>query len=115
MKAEQLPWAETSSWFTRPFEDYVGYVAQRCDKTTVDAMMRVAWETVGARSRGTATAICSTGLTHIGITVVVDHTRGHVIWVKPGKNADTLKAFFDELGPGTAVRDGRVTRGVFGA
>jgi hypothetical protein len=45
------------------------------------------------------------GLTHIGvdelsyrrhheyITVVVDHTRGHVIWAKPGKNADTLKAF----------------------
>ena len=48
VKVEQLPWAETSSWFTRPFEDHVGYVAQRCDRTTVGAMMRVAWETVGA-------------------------------------------------------------------
>lgn len=24
VKVEQLPWAETSSWFTRPFEDLVG-------------------------------------------------------------------------------------------
>src|SRR5882757_8077310 len=36
---------------------------------------------------------------HEYITVVVDHRRGHVVWARPGKNADTLKAFFDELGP----------------
>jgi transposase len=114
VRVEQVPWAETSSWFTRPFEDHVGYVAQRCDKTTVSAMMGVAWATVGAiiqrvvarhRDRDLLD-----GLTHIGvdelsyrrhheyITVVVDHTRGHVVWAKPGKNADTLKAFFAELG-----------------
>lgn len=71
VKVEQLPWAETSSWFTRPFEDHVGYVAQRCDRTTVGAMMRVAWETVGAivqrvvarhRDRDLLD-----GLTHIGV------------------------------------------------
>jgi transposase len=131
VKVEQLPWAETSSWFTRPFEDHVGYVAQRCDKTTVSAMMRIAWETVGAiiqrvvarhRDRDLLD-----GLTHIGvdelsyrrhheyITVVVDHTRGHVIWAKPGKNADTLKAFFDELGTERCAKLEAVTIDMSGA
>ena len=131
VKVEQLPWAETSSWFTRPFEDHVGYVAQRCDKTTVGAMMRIAWETVGAiiprviarhRDRDLLD-----GLTHIGvdelsyrrhheyITVVVDHTRGHVIWAKPGKNADTLKAFFDELGTERCAKLEAVTIDMSGA
>ena len=131
VKVEQLPWADTSSWFTRPFEDHVGYVAQRCDKTTVGAMMRVAWETVGAiiqrvvarhRDRDLLD-----GLTHIGvdelsyrrhheyITVVVDHTRGHVIWAKPGKNADTLKAFFAELGTERCAKLEAVTIDMSGA
>ena len=131
VKVEQLPWAETSSWFTHPFEDHVGYVAQRCDKTTVGAMMRIAWETVGAiiqrvvarhRDRDLLD-----GLTHIGVdelsyrrhheyvTVVVDHTRGHVIWAKPGKNADTLKAFFDELGAERCAKLEAVTIDMSGA
>lgn len=131
VKVEQLPWAETSSWFTHPFEDHVGYVAQRCDKTTVSSMMRVAWETVGAiiqrvvarhRDRDLLD-----GLTHIGvdelsyrrhheyITVVVDHTRGHVVWAKPGKNAETLKAFFDELGTERCAKLEAVTIDMSGA
>ncbi|HEU0032383.1 MAG TPA: ISL3 family transposase [Kofleriaceae bacterium] len=114
VKVERVPWAETSSWFTRPFEDHVGYLAQRCDKTTVSDMMRVAWDTVGSIiqrvvARRQRPDVLD-GLTHIGvdelsyrrhheyITVVVDHKRGHVVWAQPGKNADTLKAFFDELG-----------------
>jgi transposase len=48
VKVELLPWAETSAWFTRPFEDHVGFLAQRCDKTAVSSMMRIAWDTVGA-------------------------------------------------------------------
>ena len=131
VKVEQLPWAETSSWFTHPFEDHVGYVAQRCDKTTVSSMMRVAWETVGAiiqrvvaRNRDRDLL---DGLTHIGvdelsyrrhheyITVVVDHTRGHVVWAKPGKNAETLKAFFDELGTERCAKLEAVTIDMSGA
>lgn len=131
VKVEQVPWAEASSWFTRPFEDHVGYLAQRCDKTTVSDMMRVAWETVGSiiqrvvarRQRGDALD----GLTHIGvdelsyrrhheyITVVVDHKRGHVVWAQPGKNADTLKAFFDELGPQRCAKLEAVTIDMSGA
>lgn len=114
VKIEEVPWADPGSWFTRPFEEHVGYLAQRCDQTTVSAMMRMAWSTVGSviqrvvarHQRGDALD----GLTHIGvdelsyrrhheyITVVVDHVRGRVVWAKPGKNADTLKAFFTELG-----------------
>lgn len=115
VKVEKLPWAETSSWFTRPFEDQVGYLAQRCDKTTVSAMMRIAWSTVGAiiqrvvarhRDRDLLDGLTVIGVDELSyrrhheyVTVVVDHTRGCVVWAKEGKNADTLKAFFAELGP----------------
>ncbi|HSK02570.1 MAG TPA: ISL3 family transposase [Kofleriaceae bacterium] len=115
VKIEQVPWAETGSWFTRPFEDHVGYLAQRCDKTTVSGMMRIAWDTVGALIQRVVARHGDSGrlngLTRIGvdelsyrrhheyITVVVDHDRGRVVWAHPGKNADTLKTFFDELGP----------------
>lgn len=131
VKVEQIPWAEPGSWFTRPFEDHVGYLAQRCDKTTVSDMMRVAWDTVGTiiqrvvarRQRPDALD----GLTHIGvdelsyrrhheyITVVVDHRRGHVIWAQPGKNAATLKAFFDELGTERCAKLEAVTIDMSGA
>jgi transposase len=114
VKVERLPWAEPGSWFTRPFEDHVGYLAQRSDKTTISSMMRVAWDTVGAIIQRVVTrhedGNALDGLTQIGvdelsyrrhheyITVVVDHKRRCVVWAKPGKNADTLKSFFDELG-----------------
>lgn len=125
VKVEQVPWAETSSKFTRPFEDHVGYLAQRCDQTTVSALMRIAWSTVGAivtrvvARHGNAHLL--DGLTHIGVdelsyrrhheyvTVVVDHNRGHVVWAHPGKNADTLKAFFAELGPERCAQLAAVT------
>lgn len=115
VKVELVPWAETGSWFTRPFEDHVGYLAQRSDKTTVSATMRIAWDTVGTiiqrvvARHGDGGLL--DGLTHIGvdelsyrrhheyITVVVDHVRRCIVWAHPGKNADTLKAFFGELGP----------------
>jgi len=131
VKVEQVPWAETSSWFTRPFEDHVSYLAQRCDKTTVSDMMRVAWDTVGTIiqrvvARRQRPDILD-GLTHIGvdelsyrrhheyITVVVDHHRGHVVWAHPGKNADTLKAFFDELGTERCAKLEAVTIDMSGA
>jgi transposase len=114
VRIEQVPWADPGSWFTRPFEDQVGYLAQRCDRTTVSTQARVAWSTVGdiiqrvVARYGRADALDQ--LTHIGVdelsyrrhheyvTVVVDHARGEVVWAKRGKSAETLKAFFDELG-----------------
>jgi transposase len=32
------------------------------------------------------------------VTVVVDHERGAVVWAREGKDAATLRAFFEELG-----------------
>ena len=35
---------------------------------------------------------------HEYVTIVVDHMSGRVVWARPGKNADTLRSFFEELG-----------------
>jgi transposase len=116
---EEVPWAATSSWFTYDFEDQVAYHAQRTDRTTVSRLMGIAWETVGSivtrvmarRERGDRLD----GLRRIGVdelsyrrhhkyvTVIVDHDRGEVVWASEGKNAETLKAFFTELGPERAA------------
>jgi hypothetical protein len=33
------------------------------------------------------------------LTSVADHRKGRIVWCAPGRNAQTLQAFFDELGP----------------
>ena len=128
---EAVPWAEHRSGFTREFEQTAAYLAQRTDQTTVSTMLRIAWVTVGnivARvvSRlGPADRL--EGLTHIGIdelsyrrhheyvTIVVDHLKGRVVWVHPGKNADTVRRFFAELGPERAAKIEAVTIDMSGA
>jgi len=115
VRAELVPWAEPAARHTKDFEEHLAYLAQRADKTTISATMRVTWRTVGSvvarviarRQAGTDRL---DGLTHIGVdelsyrrhheyvTVVVDHVAGAVVWVRPGKNADTLRGFFTELG-----------------
>lgn len=111
---ELVPWAEPASPFTRAFEELVGYLAQRTDKTTVSRTMCIAWRSVGniiervVARHGPKNKL--DGLTHIGIdelsvrkhhqyiTVVTDHLTGNIVWAAPGKNADTLRSFFEELG-----------------
>lgn len=122
---EHLPWADVGSWFTRPFEDHAGYLAQRCDQTTVSKLMRVAWTTVGALiqrvvARRPAGDLLD-GLTHIGVdelsyrrhheyvTVVVDHVAGRIVWAHKGKNAATLTTFFAELGAARVAKLEAVT------
>lgn len=111
---EMVPWADPMSWFTHAFEQTVGYLAQQASKTVVSTMMRVAWATVGAIIGRVVARLLPgdrlDGLTHIGVdelsyrkhhkyvTIVIDHITGRVVWAREGKNADTLKAFFDELG-----------------
>ena len=38
---------------------------------------------------------------HRYLTIVVDHDRRRVVWATEGRNAETLRAFFRELGPQT--------------
>ncbi len=116
VKTERVPWAAPSSNFTLAFEERVAWLAQQSSKTAVSKLMRVVWRTVGSIvSRVVPRHLDAhedrlDGLRHIGIdelsyrrhheyiTIVVDHERGIVVWAERGKNADTLRAFFDELG-----------------
>ncbi|NVB37410.1 ISL3 family transposase [Pseudenhygromyxa sp. WMMC2535] len=116
VKTEHVPWAESGSRFTEPFEAHTTYLAQCNDKTTVTRLMRIAWETVGKiiqrvvrRHRGEVDRL--DGLRIIGVdelsyrrhhkyvTVVVDHETGEIIWAAEGKSAETLTQFFTLLGP----------------
>lgn len=111
---EQVPWAYHNSRFTLDFEEFVAYLAQSTDKTKVSELMRISWRTVGAIvERVVARNLDPSrleGLVNIGvdefsyrkrhryITTVVDHDRRRVVWAAPGKTADVLKAFFEQLG-----------------
>jgi len=117
VKTERVPWAAPGSNFTFAFEERVAYLAQQSSTTAVSKLMRVMWRTVGGIVNRVVPRHLDAerdrldGLRHIGIdelsyrrhheyiTVVIDHERGVVVWASRGKNAETLKAFFKELGP----------------
>ena len=116
VKTEAIPWAGPGSPFTHAFEERAAYLAQQSSKTAVSELLRVTWRSVGNIIRRVVERDLDAkgdrldGLRHIGIdelsyrrhheyvTVVVDHERGVVVWSSKGKNAETLRAFFDELG-----------------
>lgn len=115
VRAELVPWADAASAFTRAFEQQVAYLAQHTDKTTVVALMRVAWATVGRIVERVVKRLSPAdrldGLRHIGvdelsyrrhhkyITIITDHDTGRVVWAREGKSEATLNAFFADLGP----------------
>ena len=113
---EKVPWSEDPrSRFTTDFEESVGYLVQRCDKTSVTEVFQIAWRTVGTilervcRRHGSKDPL--EGLVNIGVdevsyrkghrylTLVSNHATGRIIWAKEGKGARTLAAFFKDLGP----------------
>jgi transposase len=110
-----VPWAKHGAGHTHAFDDQVAWLAVRSSKTTVCALMRIAWRTVGAvitrvADQAMAEVDRYAGLRRIGIdeisykrghkylTVVVDHDTGRLVWAAPGRDRDTLRGFFDELG-----------------
>jgi transposase len=115
---EMVPWAAPDSGFTRDFETTLAFLAQRMDKTTVCKMLRVAWETVGRVAARVVERMRVgdplDGLRHIAIdelsykrhhhyVTIVINELGNVVWAAPGRSADTLHRFFDELGPERAA------------
>jgi transposase len=120
-----VPWADAGSGFTHAFEDVVAFLTQRADKTTVSTMMSVAWKTVGRIVERVVARLGRPdrldGLRNIGIdelsyrrhheyiTVVTDHDSGRIVWAAPGKDADTVLAFFDALGPERAAKIETIT------
>ncbi len=115
VRTEEVPWARPGARHSRDLQDVVAYMAQGVDKTTITRLLRVSWEAVAkividvvAESLDAARL---DGLYRIGVdevsyrkghrylTVVADHDReGAVVWAKQGRDADTLAAFYEELG-----------------
>jgi transposase len=112
---EQVPWGASASRFSWAFEEWVAYLAQITDQTHVHKLTGVAWATVGQIIERVVSRRLSpdrlSNLRRIGIdefsyrkrhrylTIVVDHDRRRVVWAAEGRSAETLSAFFDELGP----------------
>ena len=110
---EQVPWARAGSRYTRDFEDVVAFLAQQMAKTPVTKLMRIGWRSVGkilarvvadkldrGRLDGLVMIGCdevSYGAEHRFLTCVANHDTGGVVWAAPGRNAQTLQGFFDEL------------------
>jgi len=120
VSTEKVPWAPHKSRFTWDFEELVAYLAQVSDKTKVTRLMGIAWPTVGAIVQRVVARCLDPdrldNLRRIGIdefsyrkhhryiTTVVDHDRRRVVWAAPGRSAETLAAFFGELGAERAAR-----------
>jgi transposase len=111
---EAVPWARPGASHTRDFEDVVAWLAQQMAKTPIAGLLRIAWDTVGQIvERVVAEQLDERrldGLVAIGVdeisyrrhhrylTSVVDHRAGAIVWCAPGRNSETLQAFFDLLG-----------------
>ena len=112
--AEEVPFARPGSGFTRGFEQLVAWLVTKADKKTIGEFARIAWRTVGAIAARVAADELDpgrlAGLVDIGVdeiswkkhhhylTLVSNHTTGKIVWGKPGKDTETLNAFFDEVG-----------------
>ena len=114
--AEAVPWCDvTTARFTTRFEEAVGFLVQRCDKTSVQEMFNVAWVTVGQivervrhrhRPDDPLEGLMAIGVDELSyrkghkyVTTVTDQLSGQIVWAAEGKNAATLQSFFDALGP----------------
>lgn len=110
-----VPWARHGAGHTKAFDETVAWLATRCSKGAVCELMQIAWRTVGSIVDRVWMQTCETfdrfdGLRRIGIdeisykrghkylTVVVDHDSGRLVWAAQGRDAATLRLFFDALG-----------------
>lgn len=115
VRTEDVPWARPAARFTRDFEDVIGWLAQRMDKTSVARLLRTSWKSVDrAIQRVVADHLNQErleGLYRLGVdevsykkghhylSVVADHDTGHVVWVAKGRSEASLSGFFEALGP----------------
>jgi len=116
-----VPWAGAAARHTRAFEDSCAWLAAHAPGSVVADYQRVAWRTVTSIvTRVVAERAGQTdrldGLRRIGIdeiahrkgqryiTVVICHETGRIVWAHEGRNADTLRLFFDELGKSRSWR-----------
>ncbi len=118
---QRVPWARPGARFTRLFEDLVAWLAVRTDRSTCSRLLNIAWATVGRILQRVAHSAEQQrnplqGLRRIGIdevsfrkgqrylTVVVDHDSGRLLWAAEGRNEQTVRQFFELLGPERSAR-----------
>jgi transposase len=110
-----VPWARRGARHTKDFEDVVGWLAQRMDKTSVAKFLRCSWETVDRIvGRVVAEHIDDTRLDdlfrigvdeisyrrgHKYLTLVVNHGSGDVVFAVDGRTKKSFEKFFQALGP----------------
>jgi len=111
-----VPWARHGSRFTAGFEDTCAWLACSTALSVLSVLLRVSWRSVAAivvrvvaEAAGRRDRLA--GLRRIGIDeisyrkgqryllAVVDHDTGRLVWAAKGRNAATLRGFFDALGP----------------
>jgi transposase len=128
VRTEQLPWARPGARHTRDFEQVIGWLAQRMDKTAIAQLLRCAWETVDAAVKRLVVDHTEpidgarlNGLYRIGVdeisykrghqylTVVADHDTGRVVWVARERSQEAVQQFLDALGPQRAAAVQAVT------
>jgi transposase len=113
-----VPWARHDDRFSSPFEGHAAWLGAQMPWTKASAELRITWEALAnivARVTADAAARLDRldGLAMIGIdekswgkgsgkflTVVTDHGRGKIAWIAEGRSQDSVRAFFDQLGPG---------------
>ena len=114
VRTEQVPWARPNARHTRDFEDVVGWLAQRADKSTVARLLRCSWEAVdNIAKRLVEEHLDDTRLDnlyrigvdevsykrgHTYLTIVADHDTGKVVWAAEGRTKESFRAFFGALG-----------------
>lgn len=111
-----VPWARHDAGHTYAFDETVAWLATQASKSTVTALLRIAWRTVGSIvDRVWADVVAChdlfDGVRRIGIDeisykkghkylmVVVDHDRKRLVWAAPQRTSATVREFFTLLGP----------------
>ena len=110
-----VPWARPGAKCTYLLEDTCAWLVKNMALSAVAVFLRLSWRTVsGIVARVVAELTGKTdqldGLRRIGIdeiayrkghrylTCVVDHDTGRLVWAHEGRNKDTLRKFFQDLG-----------------
>jgi transposase len=110
-----VPWARHGSRFTSAFEETVAWLACHAALSVLAALLRITWRSVAAVitrvvAQRAAQLDRLDGLRRIGVDeisyrkghryllCVVDHDTGRLVWAAKGRDAATLRRFFDALG-----------------
>jgi transposase len=128
VRTEQVAWARPGARHSLDFEQVIGWLAQRMDKTAIATLMRCAWESVDAAVKRLVAEHLAPfegarldGLFRIGmdeisykrghhyLTVVADHDSGRVVWVARERTRKVVTDFIDALGPDRAGQVEAVT------